>query len=324
MSTEENQTVVELSNNETSKSEGLNNTDTLDNTDVLQVVDELDDQTFDNQDDAEEKPVDFNEHKYTKIDCLDEDEPIRGQSFVLLSFISPEGIMNCKTRGLKVRGVYATELEARSACEKLRKKDEIFDILVGEVGKWLPWNPSSKQVQEVNYSNKKQNKIMQRMHAAELANLNELVGRNKEMVAKEKKAHKNRVRNSIKDNIENMEDAEKDEKEREEKEKEEKKVKVPKKRGRVDNEVAIRERMRKKLEANQKKKVDEGEYFKNKEALVSEEKMKAKNEEYRLIENEAKINDLEKKTEYLDDRLAKMKEIYNKKKLEKKLQAETN
>ena len=48
-----------------------------------------------------------------KIDHLKEDEPIPGQKFVCLSFVSPEGIRNCSVRGVKVRGVFSTYDEAK-------------------------------------------------------------------------------------------------------------------------------------------------------------------------------------------------------------------
>ena len=47
-----------------------------------------------------------------KVDFLKEDEPIHNQNWVCLSFLSPEGIKNCSTRGLKIRGVFATKEEA--------------------------------------------------------------------------------------------------------------------------------------------------------------------------------------------------------------------
>jgi len=234
----------------------------------ISEVDDLQDESFDYQDDTEVKDIDLSEYKYTKIDCLDEDPVIRGQAFALVSFISPEGILNCKTRGLKIRGVYATIEEARSACEKMRKRDPIFDIFVAEVGKWVPWNPSNTQVDEVNYKNKRQNKIMQQQHARELANLNEMVGRNKEMVAKEKKAHKNRIRNSIKENIENLDEMENAEEVPQESEKEVKQK--PQRKQRNGDDVKMR--LRKKLEENEKKKLDGGEYFKTKEEKVKEQK----------------------------------------------------
>lgn len=274
---------------------------------------ELEDQSFEYQDDTEIKETDLSEYKYTKIDCLDEDPPIRGQAYVLLSFISPEGILNCKTRGLKVRGVYGTETEARVACEKLRKQDPIFDIFVAEMGKWVPWNPSNTQVNEVNYKNKRQNKIMQQQHSKELANLNELVGRNKELVAKEKKAHKNRIRNSIKENIENLDDIENAEAVPQET-KEEKSKQQPRKQRNGDD---VKMRLRKKLEEAEKKKMESGEYFKSKEESVKEQKNNAKAETDRIIEKETNVNKLQQKSDDLNDRLTKMKEYFNQKKLER-------
>jgi hypothetical protein len=137
--------------------------------------------------------------KYTKIDHLDEDEPINGQKWALLSFISPEGVMNCSVRGVKVRGVYATEEAARNAAAKFKHTDKYFDVFVGEVGKWLPWDPNPMDVSEAVYNKKKQTHIMQGMHKRNEETMNELVGRRKEMLDKSKETHKQRVAQSIKD-----------------------------------------------------------------------------------------------------------------------------
>ena len=59
----------------------------------------------------------------TKIDHLTEDEPISGQKYVLVSIITPELIKNCTVRGIKVRGVYGTEQEARVKAAELQKQD---------------------------------------------------------------------------------------------------------------------------------------------------------------------------------------------------------
>ena len=137
--------------------------------------------------------------KYTKIDHLDEDEPIKGQHWALLSFISPEGIMNCSVRGVKVRGVYATEEAARNAAAKFKHTDKYFDVFVGEVGKWLPWDPNPMDIPEAIYNKKKQTSIMQGLHKRNEEKMNELVGRRKEMLDKSKETHKQRVSQSIKD-----------------------------------------------------------------------------------------------------------------------------
>lgn len=138
---------------------------------------------------------------YTEIDHLDEDEPISGQRYVLISFVSPEGVMNCNIRGVKVRGVYETEVEARRAADKLRKKDKFFDVFVGEIGKWLPWDPDPMKVKEAKYGNKKLDRIMKKVHDQNNNSLNELVGRRKDIITNSKKTHKQRVSESIKSGL---------------------------------------------------------------------------------------------------------------------------
>lgn len=97
-----------------------------------------------------------------KIDYLTEDKPLTNQKFVCLSFLSPEGISNCKIRGLKVRGVYETYDEATERAKSLRDTDKHFHVFVGEVGKWLPWDPEpdSKQVKDAEYAENELNKLM--------------------------------------------------------------------------------------------------------------------------------------------------------------------
>jgi hypothetical protein len=129
------------------------------------------------------------EYKYTEIDCLEEDQPIHGQRYVLLSFISPENIMNCSVRGIKVRGVYADYQQAQKAAEKLSKIDKYHHVFVGEVGKWLPWDPTEKQVEEEKFQNKKLDDIMKKTREAEnkqmqaqIQELNEVAGRHREKI----------------------------------------------------------------------------------------------------------------------------------------------
>jgi hypothetical protein len=63
-------------------------------------------------------------------------------------------------RGLKVRGVYATTKEAEVRAKKLVRSDPIHNILVGEVGKWLPWDPSPNSIQEQEYAEEQLNQLM--------------------------------------------------------------------------------------------------------------------------------------------------------------------
>lgn len=97
-----------------------------------------------------------------KIDYLTEDKPLANQKFVCLSFLSPEGISNCKIRGIKVRGVYDTYEEATERAKSLRDTDKYFHVFVGEVGKWLPWDPEpdSNNVKDAEYAETELNTLM--------------------------------------------------------------------------------------------------------------------------------------------------------------------
>lgn len=153
--------------------------------------------------------------KYTKIDNLDEDQVVDSGKFFLVSFISPEGVMNCKMRGLKIRTyknkvVYPTLEEAKAAADEINQKDKYFHVFVGETGKWMGWDPSPDDrnlVAEEHWADKDQNEIMQKMREREETNLNELnavVGKKKAMVDKDKKKHKKRIADTLKESIANV------------------------------------------------------------------------------------------------------------------------
>jgi hypothetical protein len=65
-------------------------------------------------------------------------------------------------RGLKVRGVAPTYPEAAARAKKLQKQDPVHNIFVGEIGKWLPWDPSPNAIQEQEYAEDQLNQLMKR------------------------------------------------------------------------------------------------------------------------------------------------------------------
>jgi len=95
-----------------------------------------------------------------EIDYLNEDDPILGQSWVCMSFISPEGVRNCKIRGLKVRGVFSSKDEADQHAKDLQEIDPDFHVFVGEVGKWLPQDPDPNSISDQQYREKELNRLM--------------------------------------------------------------------------------------------------------------------------------------------------------------------
>lgn len=65
-------------------------------------------------------------------------------------------------RGLKVRGVYSSQQEAIARSKKLQRADPIHNIFVGEIGKWLPWDPSPNDVAEQEYAEEQLNTLMKK------------------------------------------------------------------------------------------------------------------------------------------------------------------
>ena len=72
-------------------------------------------------------------------------------------------------RGLKVRGVYASQAEAVARSKKLQRQDTLHNIFVGEVGKWLPWDPEPAEVSEQEYADEQLNTLMKKYKETEEA-----------------------------------------------------------------------------------------------------------------------------------------------------------
>jgi hypothetical protein len=64
------------------------------------------------------------------------------------------------TRGIKVRGVFATQQEAELRCRMLREVDPNHDVYVGPVGMWMPWNPEAYKTGRVEYMEDELNQLM--------------------------------------------------------------------------------------------------------------------------------------------------------------------
>ncbi len=102
------------------------------------------------------------------VDYLDEDPIIQNQTWVCISFMSPETIKNTSLRAVKVRGVYATQEEAKNRAKELQELDPAFNIYVGEVGKWLDWDPDPNTIQDQNYREKELQKLFEERKKSEL------------------------------------------------------------------------------------------------------------------------------------------------------------
>lgn len=65
-------------------------------------------------------------------------------------------------RGLKIRGTYDTHKEATIRAQVLRRKDPNFNVFVGQVGSWLPWDPECEQVPEQEYQEEMLNELVKK------------------------------------------------------------------------------------------------------------------------------------------------------------------
>ena len=65
-------------------------------------------------------------------------------------------------RGMKVRGVYNSHEEAVARSKKLQRMDTLHNIFVGEIGKWLPWDPEPSRVANNEYADDQLNTLMKK------------------------------------------------------------------------------------------------------------------------------------------------------------------
>jgi hypothetical protein len=72
-----------------------------------------------------------------------------------------ENKFQTSVRGLKVRGVYASQEEAELRCKKLREYDPNHDIYVGPVGMWIPWDPNAYKTGRMEFMEEELNQLHQ-------------------------------------------------------------------------------------------------------------------------------------------------------------------
>jgi len=65
-------------------------------------------------------------------------------------------------RGVKVRGVYDSYKEATVRAQVLRRKDPSFNVFVGQIGYWLPWDPECEAVPEQEYQEGQLNELVKK------------------------------------------------------------------------------------------------------------------------------------------------------------------
>lgn len=107
-------------------------------------------------------------------------------------------------RCIKVRGTYDTLKEANLRAKILQRKDPKFNVFVGQVGYWLPWDPSSDKIDAI-YENKQMNTLVEEYNK-NMDNKETIFNENKEMQiqsAKKEAEIKKELLNKKIDNNEN-------------------------------------------------------------------------------------------------------------------------
>lgn len=96
------------------------------------------------------------------VDYLTEDTFLPSdQKFVCISFLT-DSEKKTTLSGIKIRGVFGTYESACAHAKKVQSIDPYFNVFVGDMGKWLPFDPSpdSEAVKESEYQNDQLNGIM--------------------------------------------------------------------------------------------------------------------------------------------------------------------
>ncbi len=65
-------------------------------------------------------------------------------------------------RGVKIRGTYNTLKEAQIRAKVLQRMDPSFHIFVGQVGYWLPWDPTADKIENQEFQNGQLNEIVKK------------------------------------------------------------------------------------------------------------------------------------------------------------------
>jgi hypothetical protein len=132
-------------------------------------------------------------------DYLSEDTIVpKGQNFVCISFLSDTENKTTMS-GIKIRGVFSTIEQASEHAKTLQSIDKHFNVFVGEVGKWLPYDPAptSDKAGNPEYAQDQLNNLMKGY----------LDNQNKAKIFEEKRKielMRNGVDDAIKGNADNM------------------------------------------------------------------------------------------------------------------------
>ena len=146
--------------------------------DYLEVDDKLSGQdwvclSFVDPDDMVDSKESFKVAKFLQSVCKDKDmdfkrimEQYKDFSYKFNDELQRDYDEQCEfktnIRGLKVRGTYSTREEADRRAKKLQTIDSDFNVFVGQVGYWLPFNPCADKIEDEHFINSQLNDMMEK------------------------------------------------------------------------------------------------------------------------------------------------------------------
>jgi hypothetical protein len=101
-----------------------------------------------------EEEVNFEQFKTKFEDFRFRDEEKIGEEF------DKQNNFRTSVRGVKVRGVFNTKNEADIRASVLQRIDPLFDVFVGQLGYWCPWDPNPHKIDDIEYTNSELNKLV--------------------------------------------------------------------------------------------------------------------------------------------------------------------
>ena len=86
---------------------------------------------------------------------------VPGQNYALISWVGPEGpAQKNQNYGMKIRGCFANEEDARNHALRLQRDDKLVDILVVQMYQWFQCWPGADDIENIEYQNEKLNELM--------------------------------------------------------------------------------------------------------------------------------------------------------------------
>jgi len=105
------------------------------------------------------------EYKITEEKLIDKFDDFKYKNETSLTEkFTEENDFQTNARGVKIRGVYDTKREADVRAKVLQRQDKHHSVFVGQVGYWLPWDPSLSYLDKVDgeYLDNDLNTLMQK------------------------------------------------------------------------------------------------------------------------------------------------------------------